>query len=119
MENKQNCSKEPWLAVVLSFLFTGRGQIYSGRILRGGILIVIELTLACLAIWSLLNSEHDILVAVCLGLAAGTVRIWNLFDAHECARTTNSENFETERKQVKDAWLAFFLADHIPGLGQK
>jgi signal peptidase I len=118
MEDNKEHSKEPWLAVTLSFLLVGAGQIYSGHVLRGCILIVTELTFGSLEIWALLSSEHDVLAAVCIGLGAIVVRIWNLFDAHRCARTANSDRFEADRKQIKDAWLALFLADLIPGLGQ-
>ena len=81
-------------------------------------LIVIELSLTWMGIWSLLSVEYNILVTACIWLAAGAVRLWNLFDAHQCARGANPGNFEAERRQIKDAWLALFLADLIPGLGQ-
>ena len=118
METNRIHTKEPWLAVSLSFLLSGIGEVYAGRLLRGGILLLMELSLAGLGIWSVLSAEHSILAAACIGLAFWAVRIWNLFDAHKCARKTNPESFETERKQNKDAWLALFLADLIPGLGQ-
>jgi signal peptidase I len=118
MEQKRHYPKEPWLAVVLSFFWAGIGQIYSGRILSGCILILTETTLFCLSIWSLLIPKCDLLITAGLYLAIVVVRIWNLFDAHKCARKTNPPDFETERKQNKDPWLAFFLSDLIPGLGQ-
>ncbi len=118
MEKKQNYPKEPWLAVVLSSCWAGIGQIYSGRTLRGSILILTETTLICLSTWSCLIPKCDILITIGLGLVIGAVRIWNLFDAHKCARKTNPEDFEIERKQNKDPWLALFLSDLIPGLGQ-
>jgi signal peptidase I len=118
MEKKRNYPKEPWLAVVLSSCLSGIGQIYSGRTLRGSILILTETTLICLSTWSLLIPKCDILITIGLGLAIGAVRIWNLFDAHKCTRKTNPEDFEIERKQNKDPWLALFLSDLIPGLGQ-
>jgi len=118
METNRIHTKEPWLAVSLSFLLSGIGQIYAGRLLRGSILLLMELSLAGLGIWSVLSVEHSILVTACIGLAIWAVRIWNLFDAHKSASRTNPEGFETERKQNKDAWLALFLADLIPGLGQ-
>lgn len=109
--------KEPWLSVVLSFFFPGIGQIYSGRILRGSILIFTEFTLLCLSIWSWLSPRGDILISVGLLLAFAIVRIWNFFDAYKCARKKNSEQFEDERKLSKEPWLALFLSDLIPGLG--
>ena len=118
MEKKRNYPKEPWLAVVLSSCWAGIGQIYSGSVPRGIILILTETTLICLSTWSLLIPKCDILITIGLYLVAVAFRIWNLFDAHKCARKTNPEDFEIERKQNKDPWLALFLSDIIPGLGQ-
>jgi len=118
MEKKRNYPKEPWLAVVLSSCWAGIGQIYSGRVLRGIILILTETTLIFLSTWSWLIPKCDILISIGLVLVLVAVGIWNLFDAHKCARKTNPEDFEIERKQNKDPWLALFLSDLIPGLGQ-
>ena len=118
MEKKRHYPKDPWLAVVLSSFLAGIGQIYSGRVLRGINLILIEMALFCSITWSLLNPRCDILITAGLGLIRMVVWIWNLFDSHKCARKTNPQDFEIERKQGKDPWLALFLSDLIPGLGQ-
>jgi len=118
MEKMRSYTREPWFAVVLSSFWLGIGQIYSGRALRGSILLLTEIVLNCSIIWSVLSPRCDILVAAGLVLFLWAIRIWNLFDAHKCARKTNPEDFETERKQEKDPWLALFLSDLIPGLGQ-
>jgi signal peptidase I len=118
MEKKRDCPKEPWLAVVLLSLLMGIGQIFSGRVLRGIILLLIEIALYCSMIWSVLSPKCDILITAGLVLFLLAIRIWNLFDAHKCARKTNPEEFETERKQGKNPWLALFLSDLLPGLGQ-
>ena len=118
MEDNHNFSKEPWLAVVPSLCWAGIGQIYTGRIQRGIILILTEIILSCLAIWSLLIPKCDTLISIGLLLALIAIKIWNLFDAHKCARTANSQDFEDERKQNKDPWLALFLSNFIPGFGQ-
>jgi signal peptidase I len=118
MEENQNLSKEPWLAVVLSSCLSGVGQIYAGRIQRGIILILIYVFLFFLCLWSWLIPKCDVLISIGLVLVYFTIRIWNLFDAHKCVRKANSQDFENERKQNKDPWLALFLSDIIPGLGQ-
>ena len=118
MEKKRDYRKEPWLAVVLSSLLMGIGQIYSVRVLRGSILLLIEIALNCSLIWSVLSPKCDVLITAFLLLVLVVIRIWNLFDAHKCARKTNPEDFENARKQDKDPWLALFLSDLIPGLGQ-
>jgi signal peptidase I len=118
MEKMRNYPKEPWFSVVLSSFLAGIGQIYSGRIPRGIILILTEIALFCLITWSMLNPRCDILITAGFGLIRMVVWVWNLFDSHKCARKTNPQDFETERKQNKDPWLALFLSDLIPGLGQ-
>ena len=35
MARQTNGEKEPWLAVILSMLFPGLGQMYSGYVIRG------------------------------------------------------------------------------------
>jgi signal peptidase I len=65
-----------------------------------------------------LSPKCDTLVLIGIILFLWAVWIWNLFDAHKCARKTNPVDFETERKQGKNPWLALFLSDLIPGLGQ-
>jgi len=118
MKISYNCPKEPWLAVVLSSFIAGIGQIYAKRKWRGSILIFTVAALTCFSIWSVLSPKCDILVMAGVSVAFLIVWIWNLFDAHKCARKANSDNSETERKQGKDAWLAVFLSKLIPGLGQ-
>jgi signal peptidase I len=117
MEKNYDHTKEPWLAVVLSSFLAGIGQIYAGREWRGIILILTVAVLIGLSIWSILSPKCDILVSAGIYVAILIIWTWNLFDAHKCARKTNSDDFEAERKQVKDPWLALFLSDLIPGLG--
>ena len=117
MEKTSNQPKEPWLAVVLSSFFAGIGQIYAGRKWRGIILILTVAGLIGFSIWSILSPKCDILVSAGIYVAILIIWIWNLFDAHKCARKANEEDFEVERKLSKDPWLALFLSDLIPGLG--
>ncbi|MGF1490315.1 MAG: signal peptidase I [Prochloraceae cyanobacterium] len=43
--------KEPWLAVILSSVFPGVGQIYSGKTIKGTIIILIYVFLSILTTW--------------------------------------------------------------------
>ncbi len=117
-KNNLDTSKEPWLAVVLSALFTGVGQIYSARVRRGCLLISFHIVIFCLAMWFVISFTGNIIIGASLLLLLGIIRIWNLFDAYKCARSANTEAFETLRKESKDPWLAVFLSDLLPGLGQ-
>ncbi len=56
-------------------------------------------------------------IGLALLLSSVFLSIWNLFDAHHCARKQNSSSFEKLRKSSKDPWLAVFLSRIIPGIG--
>ena len=109
--------KEPWLAVILSTIFPGFGQIYTGKISRGLILIFVALSLFGLSIWLILSPTGSILLAFQLLIGYIILYIFNLFDAHRCTRKGNNSEFEMLRKGDKDPWLSVFLSRIIPGLG--
>ncbi|HEY9735522.1 MAG TPA: signal peptidase I [Trichocoleus sp.] len=109
--------KEPWLAVILSSLFPGVGQLYAGRTTRGVVLIAITLILLAVGGWLFFSPTGSILASVQFLIGYLILSIFNLFDAHRCARKSNSSDFERARKSEKDPWLAVFLSRIIPGLG--
>jgi len=109
--------KEPWLAVNLSMIWPGIGQIYSGNALRGWIFIISQILLSCLGGWLILSSTGDIRIGLILLLATVLVNIGSLFDAHRCAKKANTVSFEELRKSSKDPWFAVFLSRIIPGIG--
>ena len=110
-------NKEPWLAVNLSKLLPGMGQIYAGRPLKGYIIAFIYLSSLPLGILLAIH-QHSFPFGIAL-LIVGIliVPIWNLFDAYHVAKQQNSLEFEAERRQSPDAWLAVFLSSFIPGAG--
>jgi signal peptidase I len=110
-------NKEPWLAVLLSTLFPGIGQIYAGKVLRGAILIFITLSLLSIIAWLILSSTGSIKLGFQLLIVYFLLSIFNLFDAHRCTKRGNNSEFERLRKSDKDPWLAVFLSRIIPGLG--
>lgn len=116
--NNVRTPREPWLAVTLSKFLAGVGQIYSGSIRRGCMLIFIAIVLFCSSMWFLFSPKGSIKIGVGLVISGIVFGIWNLFDAHKCARRVNTEDFEISRKESKDPWLAVFLSYLLPGLGQ-
>ncbi|BAZ45753.1 signal peptidase I [Chondrocystis sp. NIES-4102] len=111
-------NKEPWLAVNLSKLLPGIGQIYAGKVLKGYIILLSYYLLCLSGVLILINSTGDYLLGILiLTIALIVFPIWNLFDAYYTAKGRNSPEFENIRKQSKDAWLGVFLAGFIPGLG--
>jgi signal peptidase I len=116
--SSQETNKEPWLAVNLSRLLPGIGQIYAGKALKGYIILGSFFLLILLSILLLINSRGNYFLGIAaLIIALVVLPIWNLFDAHYTARSRNSSEFEATRKQSKDAWLSVFLSGFIPGLG--
>ena len=110
--------KEPWLAVILSSFLTGVGQMYAGRPARGLLFLLGFLLPILIGIWVIWLPEGSIYIGFILILFGGAIGILNLFDAHRCARKANDIDFENTRKQSKDPWLAVFLSNLIPGIGQ-
>jgi signal peptidase I len=110
-------NKEPWLSVILSSLFPGIGQIYTGKVLRGSIIIIIGLVLISTGCWLIFDRKGSILLGFQLVIGYFILAIFSLFDAHHCAKKINSRKFEMERKGDKDPWLAVYLSTIIPGLG--
>jgi signal peptidase I len=109
--------KEPWFAVNLSMFFPGIGQIYSGNVRRGIILIISYILLIGIGGGLILSPTGDAGIGLVLLFASIAVNIWNLFDAHRCARKANNRSFEELRKTSKDPWLAVLLSRLLPGMG--
>jgi signal peptidase I len=115
---EQTRNKEPWLAVNLSGILPGLGQIYAGKSVKGYLILLSYVLLIVVGFWLLLSPLGNAAIGmVVLAIAFLILPIVNLFDAHYSARSGNSGEFESERKQNKDAWLAVFLSGWIPGLG--
>ncbi|MBW4614664.1 MAG: signal peptidase I [Desmonostoc vinosum HA7617-LM4] len=111
-------NKEPWLAVNLSKILPGLGQIYTGKKSKGYFLILITITLNILTLWVVLSPTANVITSGA-GIL-GTIFIlwlWNLFDAYRSAKSKNTPEFETLRKQSKDPWLAMFLSQLFLGIG--
>lgn len=116
--NGEGRYKEPWLAVNLSRLLPGLGQIYTGKLLKGYIILLSCFILTIIGGLLILVSTNNPLIGIAILIAALLILpVWNLFDAYQSAKSTNSPEFESDRKQSKDAWLAVFLSSLIPGLG--
>jgi signal peptidase I len=109
---------EPWLAVALTKLIPGFGHFYAQQWRKGGMILAIVLFCQILTVVLLLSPEGGIWVPIGLFLcAAFVIPIWAMIDAHRTIRQQNDRAFEASRKQTKDAWLATFLSQWIPGLG--
>ncbi|MER3492285.1 MAG: signal peptidase I [Mastigocladus sp. ERB_26_2] len=110
-------NKEPWLAVNLSSLFPGIGQIYSGKKSKGYFLIFFYLGLYIIGLWQILSPPGNVFIGLVLLFICFLLWVWNLFDAFGSAKRNNTADFESLRKQNKDPWLAMFLSQILLGTG--
>ena len=71
--------KNPALAAILSFLISGLGQIYNGEVVKGVVIIAVQVVNALLAM---------IIIGIFTGIA---VWIWSIYDAYKTAEKINQE----------------------------
>ena len=106
-----------WLAVNLSVLFPGLGQIYSGAVWKGGLIAIVAAGLMLYATWSIFGAEGDTLTGLWLLVFIVSLYLFNVFDTHR--NTDNSQKSgNPSKKTPKDPWYAVFLSQILPGLGQ-
>lgn len=118
LQVERQINQEPWLAVNLSRLIPGLGQIYIGSTIKGLIILASYFFLIGLGVYLIINSSGNFLVGLIMFIATWLLLpIWNFFDAYYSTTKENTSEFEFARKQSRDAWLAVFLSGFIPGLG--
>lgn len=110
-------NKEPWLAVNLSIILAGAGQVYSGKTAKGIFLGLVNISsIVGLILFVIKPSDYSIL-GLSLILVSILIYLWNILDAYKSAKKGNTPDFENKRKKNKDAWLAALLSRIEPGLG--
>src|SRR3990167_7007925 len=90
--------KEPLLAVMLSVILTGLGQVYVGKVIRGLVFFFIPVFSAIILMAYLINPSTSInAFVIMLGVILVIFCIWVIFDAYHCAKAYNLSN-NLERK---------------------
>ncbi len=120
MESSQqvaSLNKDPWLAVNLSRLLPGLGQIYARKVPRGVIILILSLLSYAMALYTLFSVTGSFIVGIGLILFQFALWIWSMRDAHQCVSKFNSEEYEKKRRQNKNPWIAIFWSGFLPGLG--
>ncbi len=99
--------KEPLLAVMLSVILTGLGQVYAGKVIRGLAFFLIPVFSAIILMAYLINPSTSInAFVIMLGVILVIFGIWIIFDAHHCAKSYNlSNNLERKISGGKKALL--------------
>lgn len=76
--------KNPIIALLLSFLFPGVGQIYNGQILKGAIILVAYFGIIFLAI-----ALSFFLIGICLFVVPVIIWLYAMYDAYTSANKIN------------------------------
>lgn len=101
--------KDPWVAILFHFIFTGLGQIYSGRLKRGILFVFIQIIPYVLTYFFILNAKPhpDIYPFFGMLLVFFLVEVFILIDAYRCAKAYNAEN--NLEKKITFGKRVFFL----------
>ena len=80
-ESAPQPAKNPGIAVVLSFLYTGLGQLYNGQFLKGFVLMGVQVL-------------NILLMFILIGLVTYPI-VWayGIYDAYKSAENINASNF--------------------------
>ena len=86
--------KSAGLAAILSFLFTGLGQVYAGRIARGiGFIVcgVVIVSVLSLMMFLFAGASYGAVWVLFIAASIGSLVIWifNIFDAYSLANEYN------------------------------
>jgi len=109
---------EPWLAVFLSNIFPGLGQIYCGQKKKGECFFFLEVFLLALLLASgvLFLYRGSVTWPFLILVAVYAAWLANLVDAYGSAKRTAVPQIAPARR--KNPVLALFLSSLIPGAGQ-
>lgn len=87
--------KSPGIAVLLSFLFTGAGQLYADQVQRGVLMLIIYVFLFCLM---------SVTMGV-FGILLVPYWIWGMFDANKSALEYNArvaDEVQQEKRSIEE-----------------
>jgi signal peptidase I len=111
--------KSPWLAVNLSAVLPGVGQIYDGAISRGIVIGLAHIALLGFIVWSIFAAQGNTARGILLLLPLLTLYLFNLWDSHHAARRVSSlAGVSPLRFVTNDPWYPVLLSHVLPGLGQ-
>lgn len=114
---KERGNKEPWLAVTLSWLVPGIGQVYIESYLRGILFATFYGLLHVCLVASFMWTRCSVFVSGIILISIVLLLVSACIDAFKLTKNSNTGEFEAIRKETKDVWLAIFLSLFLPGLG--
>lgn len=116
---QKRTAKSPWLAVNLSAVLPGVGQIYDGAIARGIAIALAHIGLIWLVAWSIFGAQGNTARGLLLLIPLFALYLFNLWDSHHAARRVSSlATVSPLRFATADPWYPVLLSHVLPGLGQ-
>ncbi len=110
--------KSPWLAVNLSAVLPGLGQMYDGAIARGLVIAIAFWGLSYFVLWSIFAPNGNTLRGLLTLVPLITLYLLSLWDSHHAAKQgVTLDEFSPLRYQSQDPWYPVFLSQILPGLG--
>jgi len=110
-----NSPKQPYLALTLSLLYPGIGQIYAGSHRTGIAFITLSTLLAIASLLAIVFKYPK--AGMLMLLLLPVVYVASVIHAYLCARRANTPEYNAELKATRDPWLAVILSKFLPGLG--
>lgn len=108
---------DPWIAVNLSMLWPGLGQLYCRATVKGLGLAIATLSLLYFSGWSLFAPDGNTVTGLLTILVAATVYLFNLFDAYNTVRPLPKASPRDIYQPHQNRWYAIFLSQILPGFG--
>lgn len=111
-----SANRSPWLAVNLSVVLPGLGQIYGGARAKGSLIAISFLLLLFFSAWSIFGGKGDTLTGLLLLVPSAGLYFGGLVDAYRTAPRVFVPSVGS-REGHRDPWYAVFLSQILPGLG--
>ncbi|MGF1570179.1 MAG: signal peptidase I [Nodosilinea sp.] len=112
-------NQSPWLAVNLSAVLPGLGQLYNGATAKGLTIAVAHLGLIGFIFWSIFAPQGNTLRGLLTLFPLLVLYLANLWDSHRHVRPgLTLEAVSPLRYRPADPWYPVLLSHVLPGLGQ-
>ncbi len=103
----ESSPRHPWIAVPLSLVVWGLGQVYCGRIVKGLVLLLIGSSFGPVlaALFTLGHARWHVIVLVASAVALGVLWLYTVVDAYVTARRTAADY----RLKDYNRWYVYLL----------
>ena len=108
---------DPWIAVNLSVIWPGLGQLYSKAIAKGIGFAIATLVLMYAVGWSLFAADGNTITGLWMIGVLVILYVFNLFDAYDTIRPLPKPDPREIYQPSQNRWYGLFLSQILPGFG--